>query len=243
MFAKVRSHYSRFASKPAPHFLHRKKTLHDRKQDRKIAKLTKSIRAEDRIHIVTIANTGTIAGNNRYALNLLAIGDGNGTREGSNIRIWQCEVDGYAINADTGANGTNESSNILRIMLTTDKANNGALTTSADIIQDPLTGDRIVNSQKNYVNCVSGKVIKVEADRKINVSKTFPFAIGVPVVGYQLPVRRFHINKKFKNGRLVQYSGDTAAQGDVRNGQLQLNFMCNTDRVIYWAYIRIRYTP
>lgn len=213
-----------------------KKILKDKQQDRRIAKLSKSVSSQIRVAARYDSDDTTIGGST-YPLCLLAVGDDNGFRDGTAIRIWKVDIFGYIFNNDNGA--ANESTNVCRLLLTSHKINGGAVTPLNAILQDVASGPRAVNSSRNFVNVSQDKAIRVYRDRRITSKKESPNTAD----DFQLPAKTFKLSKTFKGGLKVGYNANTAVIGAVQNGLLQLSHISNNTTMHVEIWSMIYYTP
>lgn len=145
--------------------------------------------------------TGTVT-----ALNLLAVGDDNNTRDGRQVTIKSVQIRGIVQNVDQA---TGDS--YARIMLVWDNANNsGTIATIAQILTaaTSLSFPLIDNAQRFTI--LSDRTYAIG---QISTTATQSFA-GSP------NVNTCDLYKKIN--QVTQYSGTTAAIGSIQNGALLL---------------------
>jgi len=146
-------------------------------------------------------STGTVT-----ALNLIAVGDDNTTRDGRQVCIKSVQVRGHVFPTDNTV-----QNNLARMLLVWDNAvNSGALPTIATML-----------TAANAVSFPS-----VDQAQRFTILADMQFAIGavsdVATQAFAASPNVYSINVYKKLNHIVQYSGTTAAIGSIQNGGLYL---------------------
>jgi len=143
--------------------------------------------------------TGTVT-----ALNLLAIGDDNTSRDGRQVCIKSVQVRGSVVPIDTSTQPT-----MVRLLLVWDNAvNGGAIATVANILSAATSNSFPLVDNANRFTILSDQQFVVGG---FQTTATQAYA-GSPMI---LPV---NIYKKMNN--VTQYIGTTATIGAIQNGGL-----------------------
>jgi len=140
------------------------------------------------------------------ALNLVAVGDDNNTRDGRQVTIKSVQLKGITIPQDS-----NKANNLERMMLVWDNANNsGALPAVSDIL----------------TSATSVAFPKIDNAQRFTVLWDWQRASGAldttATSSYSLSPGTFAIDYYKKINQVTQYSGTTAAIGSIANGSLLL---------------------
>lgn len=173
---------------------------------------------------LALDTTGTVT-----ALNLIAVGDDNTSRDGRQVTIKSCQIKGFASPPDLTTDGPNKS----RVLLVWDNAVNSG--TIAAI------GDILVSANANsfpLINNANRFTIMWDSSWEFNCYQTTATQAAVSTASKS-------VEYYTKINKIVQYSGTTAAIGSIQNGGLLL-VTCGTAAAasaqILNGGVRVRFT-
>lgn len=140
------------------------------------------------------------------ALNLLAVGDDNTSRDGRQVTIKSVQLRGFVTGSDD-----NTSNNLARVLLVWDNANNsGAIATIAQILSAATSCSYPLVDNANRFTILWDSHYEIG---RVSDTATQSFA-GSPTI--------HAVNYYKKINQITQYSGTTAAIGSIQNGALLL---------------------
>lgn len=217
-----------------------KKTREDKKQDRRISKIERSIRAELRYIHTDQDFTLLGSGGTFYLQNQMAQGDNDGDRSSNQINIRDISFRGFAYPEDSP--GINDAQ-MVRIIIFVDNQQNGNLTTFLDVLQDNTNANLAVMSGYQIDTVLRSKRIKILYDRTKRVQFDSTFTSGGNT-GSQLPITMWTFKKKFKKGILSSYSGTGGTIANIEKGGLWVLVVTNQNNSTNFGYsFAYSYTP
>jgi len=218
----------------------------DKKQTRAIRQLQRDTKPELKDLVITsAANSLVVQNTNGYQITSIAAvpqGDGSNNRVGDKVKVKHITFNLTAYSANSAA----QESNALRCIILHDKRWTGTDLTANQILSNYNTTNLSWNnfqSTKNidYVNMLGqrGKGVDVLYDKVLEFG---PLTTTATQSVADNVIKKLSYNKTFKVGKLVQFSGATAATGQIFVVIFPGNSTTNTQNPNYVWYSDVYYT-